>query len=149
MSFEAIKTITGRIFKERGEILTPQLHLCVEYTQGGQSLITGDIFRRGYIITLRHDRIDQHGNRSMLIDSKGDAIHYVQLALRYNRSRHAELCEQVRCGRYDNVIANLFEIAKRLRPQLEWQAPMLPITDRFDLTSNAALHAAVESAVSL
>ena len=149
MSFEAIKTITGRILKERGEILTPQLHLCVEYTQGGQSLITGDIFRRGYIITVRHERVDQHGNRSMLIDGLGDATYYVELALRYNRSRHAELCEQVRCGRHDEVIAHLFEKAKKLRPQLEWQAPMLPITDRFDLTSNAALHAAVESAVSL
>lgn len=147
MSFEAIKTITGMSFRERGEILTPQLHLCVEYTQGGKSHITGDTFNRGYIIAVRHDRVDQHGERSMLIDGKGDATFYVELALRYNRSRHAELCEQVRCGRHDEVIATLFEQAKRLRPQLEWQDSMLPITDKFDLISSAALNAAVEAMV--
>lgn len=127
MSSKNVKTVVGSAFFELGSLLTPRLHLMVEYTKGGTSGITGEHFERGYQISIRHDRIDQDGMVSVLIDGKGDPTSCIATAPRFSQTVLDTKVEQVLTGVYDQLICSLYAKATAMRPDYNWPERILPV----------------------
>lgn len=139
MKAEIIKTVFAADFMELGSVLTPRLHLVVDYTRGGRSSITGEHYAKGYQIAIRHDRIDQEGSRSMVIDGKGNPTCCIQKADRFSQKTLDNLVNEVRSGKYDSLIADLYANAKANISQHAWPETLFPLAD---------LHNVVDSVVS-
>lgn len=139
MTAEIVKTVFAADFIELGSVLTPRLHLVVDYTRGGKSFITGEHYAKGYQISIRHDRIDQEGSRSMVIDGKGHPTACIQKADRFSQKTLDNLVNEVRSGKYDSLIADLYANAKANASQHVWPETIFPLAD---------LHSVVDSVVS-
>jgi hypothetical protein len=138
MTSVIVKTVLAANFEELGSLLTPRLHLVVDYTRGGVSMITGEQFAKGYQLSIRHDRIDQDGLRSFVIDGKGNPTACIQKADRFSQKTLDKLVGQVLSGIYDDLIARLYATAMANNPRHAWPSSILPLTK-----DENGLHAAV------
>lgn len=122
-----LKTVTAPAYEDLGSLLTPRLHLVVDYTQGGKSLITGKEFQKGYQIAIRSDRVCDRGFRFMIIDGKGDPTFCVEQSERFRPKRLDSIVADVRSGKYDDLISEMYAIAKASKNYYVWPVSILPL----------------------
>jgi hypothetical protein len=142
MTSVTIKTVTAPPFIERGTRLTPRLHLVVDYTKGGTSLINGKHYPRGYQISVRFDRIADDGEISKVIDGKGDPSLCIEPSLRFTKKRLDSIVAEVYGELHQRLINDLYRQATADRSNHVWPESILPLVDK-----EAGLHEAVVAVV--
>lgn len=137
-----IKTVKAPPFTEAWNLLTPRLHLVVSYTKGGTSYLTGRDIPRGYEVAIQHDRLSEGGTVSMLLDARcGNPTASLEPAARFSAKTLERIVEEVRNGKHDAAIAELYEKAKANRSEFAWPASILPLVE------DSLLASVVESAL--
>lgn len=110
-------------------MLTPRLHLVVSYTKGGTSYLTGRDIPRGYEVAIQHDRLSEGGTVSMLLDARcGNPTASLEPAARFSVKTLDRIAEEVRNGKHDATIAELYCKAKANRSEFAWPASIFPLT---------------------
>jgi hypothetical protein len=142
MTSVTIKTVTAHPFIERGTRLTPRLHLVVDYTKGGTSLINGKHYPRGYQISVRFDRIADDGEISKVIDGKGDPSLCIEPSPRFTKKRLDSIVAEVYGELHQWLIRELYREATADRSNHAWPESILPLVDK-----EAGLHEAVVAVV--
>ncbi len=125
-----IRTVTAPAFKESqysNDMLTPRLRLVVSYTKGGASWITGNAIPRGYDLAIQHDRESDAGFTSIIIDSKGNPTASLEPAARFSLKTLERLADDVRNGKHDALIAQLYSKAKANRSEYTFPDSILPL----------------------
>lgn len=122
-----IKTVEAPAFKDGSQMLTPRLKLVVSYTKGGTSYITGKAIPRGYDLAIQHDRHSDAGYTSMLLDGKGNPTASLEPAARFSAKTLERIAADVRNGKHDALIAQLYAKAKANRSEYAWPASILPL----------------------
>ena len=133
-----IKTVTAPAFKESkysNEMLTPRLKLVVSYTKGGTSFISGRNIPRGYDISIQHDRHSDQGFVSILIDAKGNPTASLEPGARFSVKTLERIADEVRAGKHDATITQLYAKAKANRSEYAWPESILPLVDDSMLAS--------------
>jgi hypothetical protein len=128
-----IKTVTAPPFQESKyskEMLTPRLKLVVSYTKGGTSFITGNKIPRGYDLSVDHDRHSDQGFTSVLLDSRcGNPTASLEPGARFSAKTLERIADDVRNGKHDALIAQLYDKAKANRSEHTWPESILPLID--------------------
>jgi hypothetical protein len=129
MTSVTIKTVTAPPFIERGTRLTPRLHLVVDYTKGGTSLINGKHYPRGYQISVRFDQIADDGEISQVIDGKGDPSLCIELSPRFTKKRLDSIVAEVYGELHEWIIRDLYRQATVDRSNHVWPKSILPLCE--------------------
>jgi len=131
-----IKTVTAPAFKDLSAMLTPRLKLVVSYTLGGTSFLTGATFARGYEIAIQHDRKSDQGFTSLILDGKGNPTAGIEGAKRFSAKTLERIADEVRNGKYDELIARLYDKAKSNRSEHAWPESILPLVEPIVIPSD-------------
>lgn len=127
MSQITIKTAVAPAFKDGNQMLTPRLNLVVSYTKGGTSFLAGNEIHRGYDLSVQHDRRSDQGFTSILIDHKGNPTANLEPAARFSAKTLERLADDVRNGKHDALIAQLYSKAKANHSEYAWPESLLPL----------------------
>jgi hypothetical protein len=128
-----IKTITAPPFKEGAygnETMKPRLKLVVSYTKGGVSYLAGNSIPRGYDLSIQHDRHHHdRGYTSTLIDGKGNPTASLEPAARFSAKTLERIAADVRSGKHDELVTQLYAKAKANRSEYAWPESILPLVE--------------------
>lgn len=126
-----IKTVTAPAFQESKyskEMLTPRLKLVVSYTKGGTNFLTGNAIPRGYDLSVQHDRLSDQGYTSVILDSRcSNPAASLEPGARFSAKTLERIADDVRNGKHDATIAQLYAKAKANRSEYAWPESMLPL----------------------
>ncbi len=139
MTSVTIKTVTAPPFIERGTRLTPRLHLVVDYTKGGTSLINGKIYPRGYQISVRFDRIADDGEISQVIDGRGDPSLCIEPSPRFTKKRLDSIVAEVYGELHQWLIRELYRQATADRSNHVWPDDILPLNKPTEHTESTSV----------
>lgn len=125
-----IKTVTAPAFSEgRYSALTPRLTLVVSYTKGGVSYVTGNNIPRGYELCVQHDLIHETLGWIPSRDNTPDPFASLEATARFNATTLKRIADEVRNGKHDELIRQLYAKAKANRSQHAWPESMLPLVE--------------------
>lgn|GEM_PF-3706492 len=127
MSSITLKTVTASPMVAFGDTLTPRLHLTVSYTKGGKSGITGQNVPRGYQIAIQHDRVGSDDSRYIAADRRSNPQAFIELAERYDKRKLDKIADDIRSGRHDRLIAELYATATDLWKENDFPGSILPL----------------------
>jgi hypothetical protein len=124
-----LKQVTAQPFKDGSAMLTPRLTLVVSYTKGGTSFITGAAIPRGYDVSVQYDRQSDQGFTSIIIDGKGNPTASIEPAAKFSSKSLERIANDVRNGKHDDLIAQLYTKAKANRSEYAWPESILPLVE--------------------
>jgi hypothetical protein len=139
MTSVTIKTVTAPSIIERGTRLTPRLHLVVDYTKGGTSLINGKHYPRGYQISVRFDRLADDGEISKVIDGRGDPSLCIEPSPRFTKKRLDSIVAEVYGELHQCLINDLYRQATADRSNHVWPDDILPLNKPTEHTESTSV----------
>jgi hypothetical protein len=130
-----IKTVTAPAFSDGGyRMLTPRLNLVVSYTQGGMDCNTGNAVPRGYVLSVQHDLINEKLKWISMdwigrADCTPNPTASLEATARFNATNLKRIADDVRNGKHDVLIRQLYDKAKVYRSQHAWPKSILPLVE--------------------
>jgi hypothetical protein len=121
-----LKTVTAKPFKDHDEIVIPRLHLDVQYTKGGTSVVTGKVFARGYEVGVYYDHVYRDGQASSVVSN---ATENIAVASRFTPARFESILADIAAGTHNELITKLYARAVSAHPEHAWPESIFPISN--------------------